>query len=572
MIETLLLYSMKSALVLTLMYLPYMLILRKESFFRLNRVVLLLILVLSLVLPLMNIHSLSWDNQPMVLVARQQMVEIGIPMGGATYLPEVAVQAESGVSQVSWFSLVSLVFVLGAMLMLLWRVAQIVRMGYVIRKGSLWHQQEDGVTVYCHADDVSPFSWMSNIVISAKDYEENAREILLHERGHVMARHSWDLLLLALLQVVQWWNPLVYILGFSLRDVHEYEADDSVLRNGVSARAYQLLLIKKVVGASSCTFANNFDHSLTLKRITMMQKSKSSVWMRSKVLYIIPMATLALSAFATSESVSPSGNEIAKDEDKVIKISPSEQADGTLKLRSSAIFPTDENTVYLVDGTEVSLETAKPLSPEKIESITVFKNPEAAASLGYPGKVVLEIKTKKVVKQVKFLPNEAETQTNGTVLSSYDTPQKVSYVPNPAVQAQFKGGESALMQWLRKNVKYPSEAQSQGVMGRVIVELFITEKGEITNVRAIAFGKHAPEGGKSLPEVVVMAYVNEKKAEGKELSAEEKEEYKRAVEALLAESVRVIGAMPAWEPGYVDKDKTQPCTTRFVLPIMFRLG
>ena len=572
MIETLLLYSMKSALVLTLMYLPYMLILRKESFFRLNRVVLLLILVLSLVLPLMNIHSLSWDNQPMVLVARQQMVEIGIPMGGATYLPEVAVQAESGVSQVSWFSLVSLVFVLGAMLMLLWRVAQIVRMGYVIRKGSLWHQQEDGVTVYCHADDVSPFSWMSNIVISAKDYEENAREILLHERGHVMARHSWDLLLLALLQVVQWWNPLVYILGFSLRDVHEYEADDSVLRNGVSARAYQLLLIKKVVGASSYTFANNFDHSLTLKRITMMQKSKSSVWMRSKVLYIIPMATLALSAFATSESVSPSGNEIAKDEDKVIKISPSEQADGTLKLRSSAIFPTDENTVYLVDGTEVSLETAKPLSPEKIESITVFKNPEAAASLGYPGKVVLEIKTKKVVKQVKFLPNEAETQTNGTVLSSYDTPQKVSYVPNPAVQAQFKGGESALMQWLRKNVKYPSEAQSQGVMGRVIVELFITEKGEITNVRAIAFGKHAPEGGKSLPEVVVMAYVNEKKAEGKELSAEEKEEYKRAVEALLAESVRVIGAMPAWEPGYVDKDKTQPCTTRFVLPIMFRLG
>ena len=276
MIETLLLYSMKSALVLTLMYLPYMLILRKESFFRLNRVVLLLILVLSLVLPLMNIHSLSWDNQPMVLVARQQMVEIGIPMDGATYLPEVAVQAESGVSQVSWFSLVSLVFVLGAMLMLLWRVAQIVRMGYVIRKGSLWHQQEDGVTVYCHADDVSPFSWMSNVVISAKDYEENAREILLHERGHVMARHSWDLLLLALLQVVQWWNPLVYILGFSLRDVHEYEADDSVLRNGVSARAYQLLLIKKAVGASSYTFANNFDHSLTLKRITMMQKSKSS--------------------------------------------------------------------------------------------------------------------------------------------------------------------------------------------------------------------------------------------------------------------------------------------------------
>jgi hypothetical protein len=556
MTEALFLYSVKSALVLTLLYLPYMLILRKESFFRLNRTVLLLILLLSLVLPLMNIHSLSWDNQPVVQAARQQMVEVGIPVNAGMLLPEVAVQGERNGIQVSWFHIVSFLFVLGTLFVFFLRVSQILRMGYVIRTGSLWHQREDGVMVYCHADDVSPFSWMDNIVISARDYDENAREILLHERGHVMARHSWDLLLLALLQTMQWWNPLVYILGGSLRDVHEYEADDFVLRSGVSAKAYQLLLIKKVVGASSYTFANNFDHSLTLKRITMMQKSKSSVWMRSKVLYIIPMATLALSAFATSESVSPSGNEIAKNEDKVIKISPSGQADGTKKVGSSVVFPTDSNVVCLLDGKEATQETARALSPEEIESITVVKNPEAAASMGYPGKTVQVIKTKK----------------DGAVLSSYDTPQKVSYVPNPGVQAQFKGGEGALMKWLATNIKYPSEAQSQGVMGRVQVEFFITETGQITNIRAIAFGKHAPEGSKTLPEAVVMAYAKEKKAEGKELSAQEQQAYKRAVEALLAESVRVVGAMPAWEPGYVDKEKTKPCTIRYVLPLMFRLG
>ena len=556
MTEALFLYSVKSALVLTLLFLPYMLILRKESFFRLNRTVLLLILLLSLVLPLMNIHSLSWDSQPVVQAARQQMVEVGIPVNAGMLLPEVAVQGERNGIQVSWFHIVSFLFVLGTLFVFFLRVSQILRMGYVIRTGSLWHQREDGVMVYCHADDVSPFSWMDNIVISARDYNENAREILLHERAHVMARHSWDLLLLALLQTMQWWNPLVYILGGSLRDVHEYEADDFVLRSGVSAKAYQLLLIKKVVGASSYTFANNFDHSLTLKRITMMQKSKSSVWMRSKVLYIIPMATLALSAFATSESVSPSGNEIAKNEDKFIKISPSGQADGTKKVGSSVVFPTDSNVVCLLDGKEASQETAKALSPEEIESITVVKNPEAAASMGYPGKTVQVIKTKK----------------DGAVLSSYDTPQKVSYVPNPGVQAQFKGGEGALMKWLATNIKYPSEAHSQGVMGRVQVEFFITETGQITNIRAIAFGKHAPEGSKTLPEAVVMAYAKEKKAEGKELSAQEQQAYKRAVEALLAESVRVVGAMPAWEPGYVDKEKTKPCTTRYVLPLTFRLG
>jgi hypothetical protein len=72
--------------------------------------------------------------------------------------------------------------------------------------------------------------------------------------------------------------------------------------------------------------------------------------------------------------------------------------------------------------------------------------------------------------------------------------------------------------------------------------------------------------------MVVMAYAKEKKAEGKELSAQEQQDYKRAVEALLTESIRVVGAMPAWEPGYVDKEKTNPCTTRYVLPIMFRLA
>ena len=458
MAEALLMYSLKSTFVLMLLYIPYVLILRKESFFRFNRAVLLMIMLLSLVLPLMNIQALSWDNQPVVQVAQQQMIEIGIPIKVDTYLPEITIDGKNNGIEVSWFHIASILFVIGALTILLCRIVQVVRMGHVVRSGSLWHQQEDGVTIYCHADDVSPFSWMNNVVISAKDYEENAREILLHEKGHVRARHSWDLLLLTLIQVLQWLNPFVYILGYSLRDVHEYEADDSVLRSGVSAKAYQLLLIKKVVGASSYTFANNFDHSLTLKRITMMQKSKSSVWMRSKVLYIIPMATLALSAFATSESVSPSGNDIARNEDKVIKISATGQAEGTKKSDSSAIFPTDENTVYLVDGTEVSLETAKPLSPEKIEAITVFKK-EAAASLGYPDKTVIKIKTKKVVEQVKFLPDEA-------VLSSYDTPQKVSYVPKPAVQAQFKGGDAALMQWLCKNVKYPSEAQSQGCDGK----------------------------------------------------------------------------------------------------------
>ena len=543
MTEALFLYSVKSALVLTLLYLPYMLILRKESFFRLNRTVLLLILLLSLVLPLMNIHSLSWDSQPVVQAARQQMVEVGIPVNAGMLLPEVAVQGERNGIQVSWFHIVSFLFVLGTLFVFFLRVSQILRMGYVIRTGSLWHQREDGVMVYCHADDVSPFSWMDNIVISARDYDENAREILLHERGHVMARHSWDLLLLALLQTMQWWNPLVYILGGSLRDVHEYEADDFVLRSGVSAKAYQLLLIKKVVGASSYTFANNFDHSLTLKRITMMQKSKSSVWMRSKVLYIIPMATLALSAFATSEPTSLSGKDVAKDGDKVIKIPASVQD-------VNVISPHAENdVVYLLDGKKASNDEVRNLPALDIASMTVIKNAEVSKSLGHAGKTVIAIETK----------------------TKLDT-LKVNIVENPACNAQFKGGDMALMQWLRKNVRYPQASQSLGVQGKITVQFYVSETGKIFNVRAISIDKNEPQSGQTLEELIVQAYAKDMAKLGKTLSAEETKAHKVAVMALVKEAERVVREMPAWEPAFIDKDKTKPCTVKFAMPIMFRLG
>ena len=545
MIESIFLYSIRSAFVLTLLYVPYMLILRKESFFRLNRAVLLLILLFSVVLPMLDVHFLSLDSQPVVQAAKGQMVQVGIPVEGYHLLPEFSVQAQHVPVQVSWFHVVSVLFCFVAMAMLLWRIMQILRMNYIVRRGNLWHEAEGGIDIHCHAGEVSPFSWMNHVVISERDFHENGREILLHETGHIRSLHSWDLLLLSAVQILQWWNPLAYVFASSLRDVHEYEADDYVLRHGISARDYQLLLIKKAVGTSSYTFANNFDHSLTLKRITMMQKSKSSVWMRSKVLYIIPMATLALSAFATSEPTSPSG--IAEDKDKVIKISSMVQAGG--EKGSAALLHDGPDTVYLQDGRQVDAESLKSLAAENIASLTVVKNGEAAKTFGYPGKTVIVIQTK----------------------AKLDT-LKVNVVENPGCNAQFKGGEAALMQWLARNVKYPAVCQSAGVQGRIIVQFYISETGKIFNVRAISVGKNESQSGQTLEEMIVQAYAKDMARQGKTLSAEEAEAHKVAMMALVKEAERVVRAMPEWEPAYLDKEKTKPCTVKFNLPIMFRLS
>lgn len=557
MLELWLLYSLKSAFVLSLLYVPYMLMLQKESFFKTNRVVLLLIILLSLMLPLIDVHFLAFEYQPVAQNIRLQMIGGGFPRIDETMVSAVGIEQSEAVATWSWFYIASVIFVVGLVLNVMWRLLQMLRMHGVIKGGSLWHQNEKGIHIYCHADDVSPFSWMHSIVIGEKDYKECSREILLHEEGHVRAGHSWDLIFLSVLQSVQWWNPLAYVLELSLRAVHEYEADDFVLRNGVSARAYQLLLIRKVVGSNSYTFANNFEHRLTFKRITMMQKTKSNKWMRSKVLYIVPMATLALSAFATSENLVPSVQVQTEDKGKVMKTMPRKQARKIedLQLVFSQLKASDTTIVYLLDGRMVSVDELQTVAQEDIVSIAVIKDDEAAAHMGHAGKEVL------VVKTVKGSEKDVAPQEYA----------KVNYVKLPAFLPEFKGGMSELMKFLQTHMRYPVKALDYGVEGKVFVQFFVTELGDVVHVRPIALDKYKPTEDLTLPEVVVKAYAKNMMEQGKELTAEEKAGYEEGVKAILEEAARVIKIMPRWEPGYADKEKKEPCTTCFTCPINFRL-
>ena len=289
----LLVYSIKSALVLTLLYLPYTLMLRQESFFRMNRITLLTILMLSLVLPIVVIPSLATPEQPVVYEMQQRIMLM-------TQEAETTSMSLAETTRTfSWLGILALVYIIGICLALCIRLWQLFRIGQIIRGGCLWTDKSDHATVYCHIDDVAPFSWMRSIVISESDYKPFGREILLHEKAHILSLHSMDILFLTLVEAVQWWNPIAYLLGRSLRDVHEYQADDYVLHQGISLHNYQALLVKKALANTSYAFANNFNHSLIKKRIYMMNHPKSNPWLRSKVLYILPVMLVVLTAFAT---------------------------------------------------------------------------------------------------------------------------------------------------------------------------------------------------------------------------------------------------------------------------------
>lgn len=304
--SAILIYAIKSAILLTLLFLPGIFLMFKEKMFRFNRMTLLAILMLSLVLPLCNFSRLSMDNMPAIQTIEQGLIQAGIPVEVTNLSPAFA-QGEEGNRPFPWFYIVSILYAIGVMTILCIRLREVLSMGLIIRRGSIWQKTEDGIRIYCHAENVAPFSWLRNIVIGEADFSENGREIILHEKAHILYHHSTDILLLTLVEAVQWWNPFVYLLGIYLRDVHEYEADDYVLRQGIYCHAYSELVIRKAVGANSYTFANNFNHSLTKKRINMMHKTKPKGSRRSRVLYVLPMIALALSAFATPEFQTATG-------------------------------------------------------------------------------------------------------------------------------------------------------------------------------------------------------------------------------------------------------------------------
>ena len=627
MMSAVLLYSIKSAIVLSMLYLPYMLMLRRESFFRFNRMVLLSILLLSLVLPLCNIPWMSLDHQPVVQAAQLQMLELGIPVH---VLPEVQVLAEKQEESFFTFSLFHLftfIYIIGMVALLSMRLWQIARLQFGLKQGVLWHNDEQGVRIYCHSGDVAPFSWMRNIVINEKDYDEAGREIVLHEMGHIQGRHSWDVVLLTLVQMLQWWNPLCYVLGISLRDVHEYEADNFVLEQGVSAQGYQLLLIRKAVGSGSYAFANSFNHSLTKKRITMMKKSKSNPWMKSKALYVIPVAALALSAFATPKFVAPIEETVAKLEGKGTENSanlqvPEQENEPVVQkdmAQSSAENvtseevkqqDTEERPLFVLDGKiieipegmkdinfkrmhEEQLTKLLNINAEDVESIAVLKKDEATKVWGDKGSNgAFVIATKKETKEpesqnvvynkqtgtndpvlkdlVKKLPGaemdgEGNITVNGKSVAKIMLNDKEVFNNNDTIynvvahNAKYPGGEGELYKFLSMNIRYPKLCQQFGVQGRVIISFVVEKDGSITEIKKL----RGP--GMELSEIDVTSY-KEKNPE----STEEPKVGQDLGELLYEEGVRVLKAMPKWEPA---KDKDGNIVrSRFNLPIQFRLS
>ena len=288
-------YILKSSVCLVLFYLFFRLLLSKETFHRFNRMALLGVLFFSLLIPCIEVTTRHQvEVQQAVLSIEQLLLMAELEATPAN------VGAVQETSAISWVQIVLLVYLAGILFLACRNIYSLICLFRLIHSGK--HEKlEKGVTLVVHNQEIAPFSWMKYIVISRKDLEENGREILIHEMAHIHHRHSVDLLVADICIFFQWFNPSAWLLKQELQNVHEYEADETVINEGVNAKEYQLLLIKKAVGTRLYSMANSFNHSKLKKRITMMLKEKSNPWARLKYLYVLPLAAIAVTAFARPE-------------------------------------------------------------------------------------------------------------------------------------------------------------------------------------------------------------------------------------------------------------------------------
>lgn len=293
-----LIYILKSSFCLALLYGFYRLLFASTTRFSLNRWILTGGMLTCLLLPFISLeleHESLVQSPFMLMEEWQEEWEQSVSGTLATGMTERS-QKENGYE--GWSMLFAGIYLSGcAFVLLQWMVGYIRLFRWINRQEyKVWN----GLRWVLYDIPVRSFSWGRYIVINRREYEEHS-PVCLHEEMHCRYGHCYDNLLMQLVLVFHWWNPLVWKLKHELSGVHEYQADEGVLNQGIDVKAYQLLLVRKAVGSRLYSMACGFTHSSLKKRISMMSKRRNSKWVRLRVLLAVPLAAGVVYTFARPE-------------------------------------------------------------------------------------------------------------------------------------------------------------------------------------------------------------------------------------------------------------------------------
>ena len=269
--ETILYYILRVSIAATIFYVFFKVFVSHTSFFQLNRYVILSIFVTSLFLPILHIQIPQTSHIPQQSI---HTILYNIPVFENFKSNTIVKIIPTTKNEITWIDILFIIYLLGVSIVMLRYFVSILKLIQIIRRAQKTFMS-DGTLVYVTSQNVSPFSWMKFIVINKKDFIESKFDIILHEKAHTLHYHSMDMMLTDIYCLLFWFNPIAWILRSELQNIHEYQADECVIKDKTNFHNYQLLLIQQSVGEQKFFLANNFQFNHLQKRIKMIMKTKS---------------------------------------------------------------------------------------------------------------------------------------------------------------------------------------------------------------------------------------------------------------------------------------------------------
>ena len=419
-------YLIESGISLSLFALVYFLFLRRETFFNVNRWFLLVSVGFSALLPLLHIPY--YAPQPTVLPE--------VTVTPANLLSTITIYG-TGFTQdaenfVLSYNLLGYIYLIGVAIFAVKLLIQLIQIIRLIAKNKIITEGKIKLVVLDR--EISPFSFLNYIFVSNNLQTTNGWEKMLeHERQHIRQGHTFDVLLLEIIAVVQWFNPFFWMFRRALRENHEFLADQAVISLGTAPSWYKQILINQYVG-DQIVIANNFNYSLIKIRIKMISKIKSRKITYAKILLGVILAGSLTTTFAFEQQ----------------------------KVTKTEAAPAAKIEAVSADKTETIIYLGKPLQisgdVQAIENLKSFirKN-----------------------NREKLLPPPPPPPPLGTKVSGSEEEVFVVVEQMP----EFPGGIEELMNFVKKAVVYPADALKKGIQGKVYVTFVINKDGSISDAK-----------------------------------------------------------------------------------------
>ena len=514
--NSMLLYFLKSGIAMALFYGIYRLFMEKETNYSLNRYYLIGTLFLSLILPVLPLEKIFFVERTInipvfISLDDQGLAESGIGVGNAS----------GSEFYLTGFALARIIYICGIAILLATLMFQLFRLFFIRKVGK---EKYGSLKIIFVNKNIVPFSILNRVYLNQEIRRDpKIKTILDHEYAHYRFLHYIDLIILEFITIFQWFNPFIWLYIRSLKEIHEYQADAAVLRNGEETGSYQALLVNQLTGTEVFRLTNGFSRSLTKKRMIMMTKMRSKKGSWLKVLLAIPVLAILLIAYAANSKTMPDGDPVLF-KGKVVEAKSGSPLPGVSVLwkgHTTGTF-TDINGNFSLELTDadavlvysfVGFQTikSKGVGPHQIE-MKPSVIPIDMEGVSSSDEAIKKENQRQKEEQKKWTDLEKEAKTNDEVFWIVED------------LAHYPGGRPALKKYLEENIRYPDDAREGQV--KIMVQFTIRTDGSVADVKL----------------------------------------KEKGIKQMDKEAIRLVSEMPDW---ITAKQRSKPVSSQYILPVVF---